>query len=83
MKLIDLSSFLGRKVDEAVEEIKASDSSLTVVKVNDGGSMKSKYYKTDRVRVYYNLEGLVSSTPKRGLLLKKINPLIYYIYLTF
>ena len=56
----------GSEVDKAVETIKSENNSLKVQKVPNG-SMKTKDYRTNRVRVIYDTQtNLVSGTPKTG-----------------
>jgi hypothetical protein len=44
---------LGRNIDEAVEIIKSENPNLNVTKVPPG-TMLTRDYRTDRVRVYYD-----------------------------
>ena len=52
-------------VDEAVQQIKTERPELQVVKVKEG-SMVTMDYRLNRVRVYYDESGRVSSPPKVG-----------------
>ena len=61
----DWSRFFGRNVDYVIDEIRAEDSSLNVVKIKEGSPV-TRDYRFDRVRVFYNEADLVTSIPTRG-----------------
>ena len=61
----DFSQFVGRAVDEVVEQIRANNPGLSVVKIPEG-SMVTCDYRTDRVRVYYDEAGVVNDAPRIG-----------------
>ena len=55
----------GRAIEDVVEEIKSENANLNVVKVEEG-SMVTMDFREDRVRVFYNKEGMVVGTPRIG-----------------
>ena len=56
----------GMDVDQAVQLIKEENTDLTVHKIEEG-SMVTADYRTDRVRVFYNVDtNTVAGTPRIG-----------------
>ncbi|MFG2638982.1 serine protease inhibitor [Streptomyces sp. NPDC048362] len=59
------SSLVGKKADEAEQEIRKSNPSVKVVeKVT--GDVSTTEYRNDRVRLVVNDQGEVTETPKVG-----------------
>ncbi|UJR23214.1 hypothetical protein I4U23_026233 [Adineta vaga] len=53
---------IGKPVDEAIEIIKKENSNLDVIKLKEGSPV-TEDFRSNRVRVFFNKDGNVSSTP--------------------
>ncbi|CAF1492619.1 unnamed protein product [Rotaria sordida] len=59
------SDLVGKPVDEAVAAIKSKNPSLNVIRLEEGSAV-TKDFRSDRVRVFFNANNKVSSTPRTG-----------------